>query len=208
MNIAVITKEPFNGVIHTRDFRKSPCLQSGDGGLNTTLTINLLAKPDENNFCGVHRLKGSEERTVALTVRVHKTLELSDDKYYIITCSQSGFRNARNELSRVSLKLLDKGSKVVRVVHGNQYTLRAEISSPDANCPQLQCNSDDLKVTNDNKDLALSKDSVQLLASTTVFVVEPGAQICFRERAVRNRRLRSVQNRLDPQFSLWVAYIA
>jgi len=41
--------------------------------------------------------------------------------------------HVRNELSRVSLKFLDKGQKVVRLVHGNQYTLRAEISSPDGN---------------------------------------------------------------------------
>ncbi|XP_054168417.1 uncharacterized protein LOC128965696 [Oppia nitens] len=247
MNIAVVTTQPFNGVIHTRDFRKGSCLMSGDGRLNTSLTISLLAKPDDPNFCGVHKLKGSEERTVALTVRVHKTLELSEDKYYIITCSQSGFRNDRNELSRVSLKFLDNGLKVVRVVHGNQYTLRAEISShtddfnlvirncfsfianssevelidangcpkvnlisgftyndshyaeatiysmfkfPDvnkvnfqcdvilckSNCPQLQCNSDTIKKDNDFE-LSTIKDSIQLLASTTVFVIEPGDQI-------------------------------
>jgi hypothetical protein len=131
MHIAVVTSEPFNGMIHTRDFRKPPCLAYGNGTINTTLSINLLAKSDDQNYCGVHKLKGSEERTVALSVRLHKTLELSEDKYFIITCAQSGFRNARNELSRVSLKFLDKGQKVVRLVHGNQYTLRAEISSPD-----------------------------------------------------------------------------
>jgi hypothetical protein len=57
MNIAVVTSQPFNGLIHTRDFRKSPCLAYGNGTINTTLSINLLAKPDDESYCGVHKLK-------------------------------------------------------------------------------------------------------------------------------------------------------
>uniref|UniRef100_A0A1A9Z765 Uncharacterized protein n=1 Tax=Glossina pallidipes TaxID=7398 RepID=A0A1A9Z765_GLOPL len=33
----------------------------------------------------------SEERSIQLAVRVHKTLELADDKFYVITCGKSGF---------------------------------------------------------------------------------------------------------------------
>lgn len=39
--------------------------------------------------------------------------------------------NYRNEFSKVTLKFLEKGQKVTRLVHGNPYTLRAEISSPE-----------------------------------------------------------------------------
>lgn len=38
-------------------------------------------------FC----LQRSEERSVQLAVRVHKTLELADDKFYVITCGKTGF---------------------------------------------------------------------------------------------------------------------
>lgn len=57
MNIEVVTSQPFNGLIHTRDFRKSPCLAYGNGNLNTTLNLSLIAKPKEENFCGIHKLK-------------------------------------------------------------------------------------------------------------------------------------------------------
>lgn len=33
----------------------------------------------------------TEERSIQLAVRVHKTLELADDKFYVITCGKSGY---------------------------------------------------------------------------------------------------------------------
>lgn len=40
-------------------------------------------------------LQRTDERSVPLAVRVHRTLELADDKSYVITCGKAGFRNAR-----------------------------------------------------------------------------------------------------------------
>lgn len=37
----------------------------------------------------------TEERSVPVAVRIHKTLELADDKFYVITCGKAGFKNAR-----------------------------------------------------------------------------------------------------------------
>ena len=45
---------------------------------------------------------------MALAVRVHRTLELADDKFYIITCGKAGFQNSNNETSLVTLQLLRK----------------------------------------------------------------------------------------------------
>jgi hypothetical protein len=76
-------------------------------------------------------LQKTEERSLPIAVRIHKTLELADDKFYVITCGKAGFKNARNETSLVSLKLLEKGKRVQEAVYSHPYTLRADISRPD-----------------------------------------------------------------------------
>ncbi|KYQ56239.1 hypothetical protein ALC60_04853 [Trachymyrmex zeteki] len=73
----------------------------------------------------------TEERSIPIAVRIHKTLELADDKFYVITCGKAGFKNAKNETSLVSLRLLDEGVRVQEAIYGHNYTLRAEISRPD-----------------------------------------------------------------------------
>ena len=37
---------------------------------------------------------------MAIAVRIHKTLELADDKYYMITCGRAGFQNLENKPSQ------------------------------------------------------------------------------------------------------------
>ena len=44
---------------------------------------------------------------MAVAVRIHRTLELADDKYYMITCGKAGFQNQENKTSLVSLELTD-----------------------------------------------------------------------------------------------------
>ncbi|KAK6639811.1 hypothetical protein RUM43_008086 [Polyplax serrata] len=75
----------------------------------------------------------TEEHSVPIAVRLHRTLELAEDKFYVITCGKAGFKNARNETSLVSLKLIDKNRKVRvnEVFYGHEYLLRADISRPD-----------------------------------------------------------------------------
>lgn len=139
MVISVLTQEPFHGVLHTRDtsdprgpkeLRRDPCIAYGSGEKNTSLRISLFPGPEDPLYCGVRRRDGTEERSVAISIRVHKALELSDDKSYVITCGKNNFRNARNELYRVSLGFLDSGKKVHELVVGHQYTLRAGVSGP------------------------------------------------------------------------------
>ena len=57
MHISVATEQPFNGLVHVRNFRRSPCQTYGNGTLITSLTIDLLAQTNRPNFCGVHRVK-------------------------------------------------------------------------------------------------------------------------------------------------------
>lgn len=77
-----------------------------------------------------------EQRQVAIAVRTHRSIELSDDKFYLITCAQSSFYNtARKTRSRVRLSILhpEDPSKTppTRLIMGNAYTFRAQLSEPD-----------------------------------------------------------------------------
>lgn len=159
MTIAVSTLQPFHGVVHSRDYRKEPCLAYGNGFRNTTLKINLLANTEDDNFCGIIINKGSQKRSVAVAVRVHKTLELSEDKFYLVSCGNSGFRNARNEFSRVSLNFveLESQKKVTELIYGHQYALRARVSKPDGqydirvkNCISFAPNTTDVQLLDAN----------------------------------------------------------
>jgi len=131
MTIKVETGNRFLGVVHARDYRRPACTSYGLGTEETLLNINMLADKKKDDYCGVFINEKSEERSVAVAVRIHKTLELADDKFYMITCGKAGFQNRNNETSLVTLQLLREGRKVQQVVYGRDYTLKAHISQPD-----------------------------------------------------------------------------
>jgi len=131
MTIKVETPNRFLGVVHARDFRRPACTSYGLGTQETPLNINMLAEKNSEDYCGVFINEKSEERSVAVAVRIHKTLELADDKFYMITCGKAGFQNRNNETSLVTLQLLREDRKVQQVVYGREYTLKAHISQPD-----------------------------------------------------------------------------
>lgn len=73
---------------------------------------------------------------MAIAVRTHRSIELSDDKYFLITCAQqSYFNTARKVRSRVRLSILHpedpNKSPPTRLIMGNPYTFRAQLSEPD-----------------------------------------------------------------------------
>ncbi|KMQ90793.1 hypothetical protein RF55_9413, partial [Lasius niger] len=131
MTIRVNLNQSFVGAVHARDHRTPQCMVSGNGTTHATLGINLFASQDSPEYCGVLVNNHTEERSIPIAVRIHKTLELADDKFYVITCGKAGFKNAKNETSLVSLRLLDEGVRVQEAIYGHNYTLRAEISRPD-----------------------------------------------------------------------------
>ncbi|XP_025199847.1 uncharacterized protein LOC112597836 [Melanaphis sacchari] len=131
MTIKVTTNQPFVGAVHARDYRSPSCLSYGNGTKLTTLGINLLATQGSTDYCGIFINNKTEERSVPIAIRIHRTLELADDKYYVITCGKSGFKNSKNETSLVSLKFLENGKRIQEVVYSHPYTLRAEISRHD-----------------------------------------------------------------------------
>ena len=52
-------------------------------------------------------LQQTEERRISIGVRAHDTIELLEDRLYVVTCGKAGFQNSRNEVSVVQLKVTD-----------------------------------------------------------------------------------------------------
>nr|XP_027196716.1 uncharacterized protein LOC113791176 isoform X3 [Dermatophagoides pteronyssinus] len=172
MYIQIVTQQPFYGVAHTRDYRKSQCMIIGDGSYNTTLKISLLAQPDDELYCGIQRFKvniffliklikllsfshfNQGERSVGLAVRMHKSLELSEDRFFYLTC-QNGYQNIRGGTYRVNLKLIDTNTeqRAVRLIHGQSYKLRAELSPKDSITTLRMKNCFVFTKSNDNVEL-------------------------------------------------------
>ena len=76
----------------------------------------------------------AEERKVAIAVRAHPTIELLEDRLYVVSCGRAGFQNSRNEVSVVMLKVSlpsDPERKVTTVLEGREYNLRAEVLDHD-----------------------------------------------------------------------------
>ncbi|XP_060648021.1 uncharacterized protein LOC133837688 isoform X1 [Drosophila sulfurigaster albostrigata] len=159
MNIKVKFSSGYTGAVHARDHRTQPCMAMGDGSDSVAFSLNLWAKQGAPDYCGilVSNVSGSnrtEERSIQLAVRVHKTLELADDKFYVITCGKSGF--TRDDNAHVVIKFLENDHRVRDAVYGREYKLRVEFSKPNdtyslrvGNCFAFDKKNMTLKLTDD-----------------------------------------------------------
>ncbi|KAJ0179859.1 hypothetical protein K1T71_004450 [Dendrolimus kikuchii] len=139
MSIKISFNQPFNGIAHAREFRTPACMALGNGSESLSFDVSLSAPQGSPAYCGVFWNNRTDERSLPLAVRVHRTLELADDKIYIITCGKAGFRNSRNETTLVSLRLLnEQGRKVLNAGYGLPYTLKAEMTKPDGHGIRLK----------------------------------------------------------------------
>uniref|UniRef100_A0A1E1WE77 ZP domain-containing protein n=1 Tax=Pectinophora gossypiella TaxID=13191 RepID=A0A1E1WE77_PECGO len=167
MSIKINFNQGFNGIAHAREFRTPACMTQGNGTETLSFDINLMAAQGAPDYCGVFWNNRTDERSLPLAVRVHRTLELADDKFYVITCGKAGFRNARNETSLVSLRMLNEdGKKVMNAAFGMPYTLRAEISKSDGsygiklkNCFAFNMRNNTVELT-DSKGCPVKQQSV------------------------------------------------
>lgn len=132
MTIQVQTSQPFEGVIHSPNRTEPGCSTYGLGGLKTKFEIDLTRPEGSEGSCGVKYNAQTEETRVALYVRAHPTIELLEDRLFIVKCGKAGFRNTRNELSYVQLKVTDGTSrKQSAVLEGSQYNLEIQVLNPD-----------------------------------------------------------------------------
>merc|ERR1719210_2494894 len=134
MKIRVDTLKPFQGIIHGPNRTEPGCSVLGKSGLKTYLNIDLTRPEGALGSCGVKYNQRTEERRLALAVRAHPTIELLEDRLYVVTCGRAGFQNSRNEVSVVQLKVTlpsDHSRKTDTVLEGRRYKLRAEVLDHD-----------------------------------------------------------------------------
>ena len=134
MNIRVDTQLPFNGIIHGPNRTEPGCSTLGRGGRKTFFKIDLTKTPGSEGSCGVKYDQKAEERSVAIAVRAHPTIELLEDRVYVVSCGRAGFQNSRNEVSIVQLRVTlpsDPLPKIDSVLPGKPYKLRAEVLDHD-----------------------------------------------------------------------------
>ena len=72
MNIMVTFDQPFNGIVHVRNFRRNPCQIYGNGSTIVTMTIDLLTPSNRPNFCGIHRVKVNLNFVFNRTIMISK----------------------------------------------------------------------------------------------------------------------------------------
>lgn len=53
MNIKVTFATPYSGAVHARDYRNSHCMVYGNGTERVGLSLNLLAKQGQSDYCGI-----------------------------------------------------------------------------------------------------------------------------------------------------------
>lgn len=104
MLISVSFSKPFNGLIHTKDSRKKPaCAIEGNGDSIYFLNIRYTPNLQDASNCGLisnsadnsapsssvtnNQQYQNTTLSVVLVVRLHKTIEFSNDKFFLLTCT-------------------------------------------------------------------------------------------------------------------------
>lgn len=130
MTIRLDTTLPFEGVIHGPNRTEPGCSVTGKGGKKTILRIDLKKSEGTAGSCGV-KTNEDQERRVAIAVRAHPTIELLEDRLYVVTCGKAGFQNSRNEISVVQLEVANGNRRLNTVAEGSAYSLRARVLNHD-----------------------------------------------------------------------------
>lgn len=94
MKVNIKTSRPFYGVIHTRNQRQKPtCSVEGNGDTEYNLEISHVLSSQDPAHCGVIRARRDSAQdkdvlSVVVAVRVHRNIELSDDKFFLLNCTK------------------------------------------------------------------------------------------------------------------------
>lgn len=53
MNIRIQFASAYSGAVHARDFRNPSCMTFGNGSTTVGMSLNLLAKQGQSDYCGI-----------------------------------------------------------------------------------------------------------------------------------------------------------
>lgn len=110
MKVNIRTSRPFYGVIHTRGQRaKQVCTVEGNGDTDYNLEISHVLNQQDPNYCGVIKARretadSKDLLSVVVAVRFHRNIELSDDKFFLLNCTN---RCQKSDCSSPSAKLIE-----------------------------------------------------------------------------------------------------
>lgn len=130
MRVNVRTSRPFYGVIHTRDQRtKAPCFVEGNGDTEYFLDISHTLNPQDPQYCGVLRaprehFDDKDVLSVVLAVRVDRRIQLSEDKFFLLNCTN---RCKRADCSRMSENIVEEPA-------GESESFNATLNNADSEC--------------------------------------------------------------------------
>lgn len=110
MSVTLRFSKPFHGVVHAKDKRKrANCLVEGSGTQTYTMQFAYSLSPSDADYCGLQILSQPQQQhqfttattprhnasssssmqtlSLVLVVRLHKTMEFSDDRYFLLSCA-------------------------------------------------------------------------------------------------------------------------
>lgn len=65
--------------------------------------------------------------SIAISVRLHKTLELAEDKQYIVTCNKAVTSSPIKSPIRLSINSVESGREVGNTFYGRSYNLGVKV---------------------------------------------------------------------------------
>uniref|UniRef100_A0A6G1SJE2 Cuticlin N-terminal domain-containing protein n=1 Tax=Aceria tosichella TaxID=561515 RepID=A0A6G1SJE2_9ACAR len=163
MHVNIKTSKPFYGVIHTRNQRqKSVCTIEGTGETEYNLDIHHVLNQFDPNYCGVIKArKESPENkdllSVVIAVRVHKNIELSNDKFFLLNCTN---RCRRSDCSTSpNARLIDSNNLNARVVSDESANEgeRESVTPPPSRSTPGAPNSDSKRAGQDDDECTIYK---------------------------------------------------
>lgn len=87
----------------------------------------MVASPNDTDYCGVLHSKVKNTYSVAISVRIHKTLELAEDKQYIVTCNKAQTSSPVKSPIRLIVSSVESGRELGNTYYGRSYNLGVEV---------------------------------------------------------------------------------
>lgn len=115
--------------MHVRGYNQNPaCISNSSTSSHAPrLVINLLAKPEDQDFCGVLRLtKDGRERGIPVTVHIETGTESEErDKYFFLTCKNVSI--SQDSYINDSLPREPPSPADVEVMNGTDFEVRKKL---------------------------------------------------------------------------------
>lgn len=149
MKVNLRMNRDFYGVIHTRNQRsKQICSIEGTGDREYNLEISHVLNQQDPNYCGVIKARkdspdDKDILSVVIAVRLHRKIELPDDKFFLLNCTN---RCRKADCSTPAAKLTDLNNADLNDETTSVERENAEKANSDARDRNPGLNSDECTI--------------------------------------------------------------